>query len=108
MSSWDKVGKDVDSGPLGAFKWLVITVVFVGLLATGTRYLGMWGNTVMERVVMKNSFQYVEGMEQRAAILQAQIAQVNLDIMKNPNQRQELLLQKKVLEVQLNAITINQ
>ncbi len=108
MATWNRVEGDLVSGTWGALKWLLIVVIVVGVLATGTRYLGMWGNTVMDRVVMKNSFQYKEGMAQRAAVLQAQIAQVELDISKNPELRGELSSQKKVLEAQLNAITINQ
>jgi hypothetical protein len=56
---------------------------------------------------MKNSFQYKEGMEQRAAILQASITELDIRLQQNPDNRQDLQNQRSILSAQLRAITIN-
>lgn len=62
----------------------------------------------VDRIVQKNSFQYREGMEQRGAILQANIVEIDALIQQYPDRRNELQSQRSIISAQLNAITINQ
>lgn len=105
--SWDKVESDISSGPLGLLKWIVLTVVLFSLLTFGLWAIFKPAGVAVERVVFKNSFQYKEGMAQRGAILEANLAEIDMQIIKNPDKRKELEAQKKVIQAQLRAITIN-
>lgn len=110
-TGWDRVGSDVEKGPGGLFKWIFLAVIgvlvigFVGNMVFGSA--AKVGNVAVDRVVTKTSFQYKEGMGQRAAILQANIAQLDVDIARNPENVDDLIAQRKILSVQLDAITIN-
>lgn len=106
--NWEKVEKDVEGGPFGLFKWVAIAVLLMVVLFGGINLFMKPASVAVDRIVMKNSFQYREGMEQRGAILAANIAEVDMQIAKNPSQRAELTAQRKVFEAQLRAITINQ
>lgn len=105
--SWNDVGNDVEKGPLGLVKWTVITVVFLFVLFGLLNAFGLIGGTVVQREVFRNSFQYKAGMEQRGAILEANIAEIDLQIQQKPQMREQLEGQKSVLQAQLRAITIN-
>lgn len=94
---WEKVGKDIEKGPLGLFKWAAIGLVSVTLLFGGINLFMKPATMAVDRIVMKTSFQYKEGMEQRAATLEANLADPDLTIS-----------QRKYLQAQLRAITINQ
>lgn len=108
--SWNKVEKDIESGPLGLFKWIVICIIVLSLIG-GFLYIQKQAakpiDTAIDRMVMKNSFQYKEGMEQRAAILEASILEIDILLQGNPDNRNDLINQKRVLNAQLKAITIN-
>jgi len=106
--SWDNVEKNVASGPMGLFKWVVIGSVLLFVLIGGLNALGLIGGTIIQREVFENSFQYRAGMEQRGAILEANIAELDMLIQQNPGNRQGLEAQKRVVQTQLRAITINQ
>lgn len=107
---WDKVNKDISSGPMGLLKWGLTFIIAIVLIVAGLNFVLKPANMAVDRMVMKNSFQYVEGMEQRAAILQANIDEINIALendMEDPKIRQDLLKQKRILTVQLKAITVN-
>ena len=106
--SWDKVEKDVDSGPLGLYKWIVIGVVLLVVLFGGLSLVLRPASMAVDRIVMKTSFQYREGMEQRGAILQASITEIDIRLQSNPENREDLQNQRSILSAQLRAITINQ
>jgi len=106
--SWTKVEKDVESGPLGAFKWLAAGVIALVVLFGGISLFTKPASMAVDRLVMKHSFQYKEGMEQRGAILEANIAELDIALQGNPENRQDLINQKRILSAQLRAITINQ
>ena len=72
--TWKKVESDVESGPFVAFKWLAIFLVCLAILFGTLSAVGLIGGKSVERIVMKNSFQYKEGMAQRGAILEANLA----------------------------------
>lgn len=105
--NWSKVEEDVESGPIGTFKWIATAIIAFVILFGVLRAFGMIGSKVVERQVMKNSFQYVEGMQQRAAILQANLIEIDVQIQQDPS-NSALLGQKRILRAQLTAITINQ
>ena len=108
--SWDKVGKDVESGPRGLFKWVAIFVVSATLLFGGINLFMKPAAMAVDRMVMKQSFQYKEGMEQRAATLQASITEADILISQEQDSevRSRLSAQKRILQAQLRAVTINQ
>jgi len=85
---------------------MIIIIMFAVIF--GLKSLGLIGSTIVEREIFKQSFQYKESMEQRAAILEANISEINIMLQSNPANRQDLLNQKRILTVQLKAITINQ
>lgn len=106
--SWEKVSEDVSKGPFGAFKWFFIFIVLIGGLFTGLSHVTRPMSVVVDRLVTKQSFQYKEGMEQRAAILQATLAEIDLLLQSNPENREDLIKQKMIISAQLKAITVNQ
>jgi len=108
MTSWNKVEKDVERGPFGLFKWIAIAAILMVLLFGGINFVMKPASMAVDRIVMKNSFQYKEGMAQRGAILEANLAEIDLMLIQAPDNRDELMAQKRVLNAQLRAITINQ
>lgn len=103
-TGWVKVENDLTMGPLGLLKWLLVILVIIGSIVGVFKYT----STVTDRVVMKNSFQYKEGMAQKAAILQASIVEIEILMERQPENYQPLSLQKMILTTQLRAITINE
>lgn len=63
--------------------FLIVVLIFGGV-AAGTRYLGMWGTTVVERKVFENSYQRSEALSSEIAKNQATIAEIESQL-KNPN-----------------------
>ena len=106
--SWEKVESDVESGPWGLYKWIIISVVALAVLFGGLNMVMRPASMAVDRIVQKNSFQYREGMAQRGAILEANIADINMQLVTAPEKREELEAQKKYFEAQLMAIRINQ
>lgn len=89
------------------FKWAMI-LCLIGGVFSAWHYATMPAKKVVERQVLVNSHQYIEGMEQRAAILRANIAEIDAMLSLDPENKDELLSQKRALRAQLNAITIQQ
>ncbi len=88
---------------------IIITIIIViSIISFGLKSLGLIGSTIIEREVFKQSFQYKEGMAQRAAIMEANIAEITIMLQSNPENKQNLIKQKMILNAQLRAITINQ
>lgn len=106
--SWDKVEQDVIGGPVGATKWLVIALVGGGLIFGAFGFASKYLSVNADRIITKQSFQYKEGMEQRAAILKANIEEVDILLSMNPENRADLQAQRSILNAQLRAITINE
>jgi hypothetical protein len=79
--------------------YIALTILLLAALGGLLNVVGVFG----ERVVFENSFQYKEGMDQRARVLQAQIAEIDANIIKYPEQAQALRAQRKVLEIQLQG-----
>ena len=79
--------------------YIILTVLILALLGGLIKTSNVFG----ERILFKNSFQYSEGMEQRAITIRAQIAAIDAHIIQNPEMRQQLSAQRKVLEIQLQG-----
>ena len=89
------------------FGWvffILLMVVLIIPVLSGLKYLGIIGGTIVERVVFEQSFQYKTGMAQRGAILEANIAEIDMLIATGQGNTEQLQAQKSVLRVQLNAI----
>lgn len=98
---------EIESGPRGMLKWVLLFIIFITITVGVLHNLGLIGSTVVERKVFENSFQYKEGMEQRAAILEANLLEAKINLTKDPA-NEDLQNQVKLLEAQIRAITINQ
>ena len=79
--------------------YIVLTIVILSAVGGVLNFVGVFG----ERVAFENSFQYKKGMESRALTLQSQIAEVDMNIIKNPEMVEQLNAQKRVLQLQLQA-----
>ena len=79
--------------------YAVLTIAILATVGGGLRFAGVFG----ERIAFENSFQYKKGMEARALTLQAQIAQIDANMITAPKQRKALEAQKSVLLIQLQA-----
>ena len=79
--------------------YVILTIVVLASVGGVLNLVGVFG----ERVAFENSFQYKKGMESRALTLQAQIAEVEMNIIKNPEMSEQLEAQKKVLQIQLQS-----
>ena len=90
------------------FFMVVLMIVAISVVGFGLKSAGIIGTTMVERAVMKQSFQYKEGMEQRGAILQSNIEEIDILLQSNPENKQELINQKSVLRSHLKAVMINQ
>ena len=90
---------------LGGWWMLILLLIVLSSVIFGVLNMaGLIGKTVVERVVFEQSFQYSEGMKQRAAVLEANIAEIDMLIATGQGDQEQLLAQKSVLRVQLNAI----
>jgi uncharacterized protein YpmS len=107
-NGWDKVSDDIDSGPMGLWKWSAIIIIAIGVTFGAANFIFKPMSMATDRMVMKNSFQYKEGMEQQAALLEAQIAEIDVNIARYPSKQIELMNQRKVFQARLKAITVNQ
>jgi len=101
--SWNRVGNDIERGPMGMFKWIVIAALACFALFGTLGVLGKIGGTATDRVVLEQSFQYKEGMKQRARTLEASIAEIDVRISQDPS-NQDLRNQRSYLVIQLNAM----
>jgi len=84
--------------------WILLLTMLSGIMLGVLNMAGSIGKTVVERVVFEQSFQYSEGMKQRAATLEANIAEIDMLIATGQGNQEQLLAQKSVLRVQLNSM----
>lgn len=84
---------------------IVLAIVIFSALGWILRPASM----VADRVAMKHSFQYKEGMEQRAAILKSNIVELRAKMQaeNDPDVVANMNAQLTMLNAQLRAITIN-
>lgn len=104
MASWDKVEKDVESGPGGLFKWILIAIIAFAIVGFGLKWAGIFGTTVAERAVFSNSYQKKSADNARIATLESQIdtARFNLSQAEDPDTQAKIRAQIQLLETQLD------
>lgn len=78
---------------------IVISVVIASILLFAFKL----ANSYVGRAIQTNSHQYVEGMNQRARVLNANIAEIDSLLLTNPENKESLLAQKRALSAQLKA-----
>lgn len=90
----------------GWFFWGLLLASIAGIILTGLSYLGVFGQTVVERKVFENSFQYSESRKAEIATFEAQLAEIdgklnntNLD----SDTRTNLEAQKSAINIQLSV-----
>lgn len=96
---------DADKKVVGGWWiWILTLSILTIVILGGMKYLGVIGATVVERVVFEQSFQYKEGMKQRGAILEAQLAEIDMLIATGQGDVESLRAQRSVINVQLRAM----
>lgn len=94
-------------------KWWILIVVLL-LLTIPTFFAlnsaGLFFGKKVERAVLVNSHQYIEGMTQRGAVLTGSLmeAQARLAAETDPEVRRSIESQISVLKAQLNALRIQE
>ena len=58
------------------FPSILLIVLVIGGIGAGTRYLGMWGGTVMERVIFTESYQRSSALTERIAVDEAVLTEI--------------------------------
>ena len=85
--------------------YVVLTILILSALGGVLNIAGVFS----ERIIVKNSFQYKEGMAQQASIWESQIISVeNQMLTADAESYSQLEGQLRLLKAQLKAITINQ
>lgn len=91
--------------------WLVVIlfVVLTSIVLSLVGYVGKFTDTVVERKVFENSYQYSQGKKEEIALLDAQIAQLENKLL-NPNidvdTKRNIQNQLNSLKAQRNAARI--
>lgn len=89
----------------GWWIWAVAMLVILVVVVGGLNAAGIIGKTWVERKVFEQSYQRSEGLKERIATFEAQLAEINARLAANPNQSttQSLMAQKAAITVQLNS-----
>ena len=80
-------------------------IILVCVILFGLSSLIRVGGKMVDRQIMVSSHQYKEGMNQRAATLQASIAEIDVMLMQGKGNADELEGQKMILNAQIKSIT---
>jgi len=97
---------DKDKKEFGKWWVWILLLVVISLIVIGvTRYAGLWGQTVAERVIFENSFQYKEARKTEIATFEAQLAEITHKLTGNidDHTRNNLEAQAAALRIQLNV-----
>jgi len=89
----------------GWWFWILMLIVVASIVIGSTRYLGMWGGAVAERVIFENSFQYKEARKTEIATFEAQLAEITRKLSSDVDEqtRTNLEAQAATLRIQLNV-----
>ena len=86
--------------------WVLLLLVITFIVFGALNYLGIIGQTHVEREVFRNSFQYSEGQKQRIATFEAQLAKLKADLL-NPKldegDKANINAQIAAIQIQLDA-----
>lgn len=101
--------KQIRGGIFQSFGFWVLIVCLFGGFGFIANSIGLIGQTAVEHAVIKNSFQYKEGMEQQAAIWESTL--VELEEQRMQCQDEQVCAgidgQIRVINARLRAVTIN-
>lgn len=86
----------------GWWMWILALTVVTLIAFTGLRYAGVIGQTVVEREVFEQSYQYTAAQKQRIATYKAQMAELEGKLL-NPNMDEA---DKANINAQLSGIRI--
>lgn len=59
---------------------LTLVIIVIGAVGFGTRALGLWGNTYVERKVFEESYQRSESLKARIATDRAVLAEIEMQL----------------------------
>jgi len=82
--------------------WVAFLVIVTGVVLAGLNYLGIIGQTIIERKVFENSYQKHEADKTASTIYDAQLAQLRAKL-NNPNLNKSGAAE---IKAQIDAITI--
>ena len=80
----------------------VAIILILSAIGFGTRSLGLWGSTVVERKVFENSYQRSEALKSQIAVDEAVLAEIKAKLT-NPNLDANTRIN---LEAQMSAINV--
>ena len=86
----------------GWFIWGLILFIVAIVILTGLSYLGVFTGTVVERKVFENSFQYSEANKERVATFEAQLVEIESQLMRGDLEEGT----RKNLEASASAIRV--
>lgn len=91
------------------FKYLagvVAPLVVLGVFLTGVRYCTRYTDTIVERKILEESFQYKEGRKTEILTFQAQLNEIDVKLSNpslDPNTRNNLEAQAAMIRTQLSV-----
>jgi 5-bromo-4-chloroindolyl phosphate hydrolysis protein len=86
----------------GWVAWGIGILILLSVVGFVLNSAGLFGHTVVERVVFKNSFQYKEARESELTTYEAQLAEINSKLA-DPNLDEN---ERKTLEAQKASINV--
>jgi len=99
--SWDRVEDDIDSGPAGFAKWIVVFIIFVCVVMGGISYFSVNA----ERVIVESSYIYKAGARAEVATYQATLEELDIRIAQDPI-NQDLINQRSFVRSKLKSLEI--
>lgn len=94
----------------GWWMWVLFLMLVTGGILTFFGYAGKFTGTVVERKVFENSYQYSEARKGEIAVFQAQLDEINRQLLteQDPAVRQDLESKAAAIRVQLAAARAKQ
>lgn len=94
----------------GWFMWFLFLMVIAIIVLSVLGYAGKFTNTVVERKIFEESYQYKEARKGEVALFQAQLNEIETQLLteKDPVVRQELESKAAAIRVQLAAARAKQ
>ena len=94
----------------GWFMWFLFLMVIAIIVLSVLGYAGKFTNTVVERKVFEESYQYKEARKGEIAVFQAQLDEINRQLLteQDPVIRKDLESKAAAIRVQLSAARAKQ
>jgi len=97
---------DSEFRPFTILNLTLLFIVTIGCVGWALHAMGVWGNTVLEREVFENSYQYQEGRKAEIATFEAELAEIDAQLARQDlevSTRSNLEASRAALRVRLNA-----